>query len=67
MEPILEQYRPIILSSLKFSKFTLGTVAPQFTGTCIVAFDLGLFMFFLYVIMQHTLLGQIIRWSSLGK
>lgn len=32
MEPVLEQYRPIILSSLKFSKFTLGTVAPQFTG-----------------------------------
>ncbi|CAK7345346.1 unnamed protein product [Dovyalis caffra] len=31
VEPVLEQYRPIILSSLKFSKFTLGTVAPQFT------------------------------------
>lgn len=32
VEPVLEQYRPVILSSLKFSKFTLGTVAPQFTG-----------------------------------
>lgn len=32
VEPILEQYRPIILASLKFSKLTLGTVAPQFTG-----------------------------------
>ncbi|MCD7468358.1 hypothetical protein HAX54_006435, partial [Datura stramonium] len=32
VEPILEQYRPVILASLKFSKFTLGTVAPQFTG-----------------------------------
>lgn len=32
VEPILEQYRPFVLSSLKFSKFTLGTVAPQFTG-----------------------------------
>ncbi|GMP94488.1 hypothetical protein CsSME_00043936 [Camellia sinensis var. sinensis] len=31
-EPILEQYRSVILSSLKFSKLTLGTVAPQFTG-----------------------------------
>ncbi|KAL5985685.1 hypothetical protein ACLOJK_027671 [Asimina triloba] len=31
VEPVLEQYRPIILSSLKFSKLTLGTVAPQFT------------------------------------
>ncbi|KAJ7957681.1 synaptotagmin-5-like [Quillaja saponaria] len=36
VEPVLEQYRPIILSSLKFSKFTLGTVAPQFTGVCIL-------------------------------
>ncbi|XVF34575.1 hypothetical protein REPUB_Repub18cG0070400 [Reevesia pubescens] len=36
VEPLLEQYRPIILSSLKFSKFTLGTVAPQFTGVRIV-------------------------------
>ncbi|CAN4103565.1 unnamed protein product [Withania somnifera] len=36
MEPILEQYRPMILSSLKFSKFTLGTVAPQFTGISIL-------------------------------
>ncbi|KAK9130599.1 hypothetical protein Sjap_011086 [Stephania japonica] len=25
VEPVLEQYRPIVLSSLKFSKFTLGT------------------------------------------
>ncbi|KAL0315542.1 UNVERIFIED_CONTAM: Synaptotagmin-5 [Sesamum radiatum] len=32
VEPILEQYRPVILASLGFSKFTLGTVAPQFTG-----------------------------------
>lgn len=28
----MEQYRPAILASIKFSKFTLGTVAPQFTG-----------------------------------
>uniref|UniRef100_M1BJ58 Plant synaptotagmin n=1 Tax=Solanum tuberosum TaxID=4113 RepID=M1BJ58_SOLTU len=32
VEPVLEQYRPVILASLKFSKFTLDTVAPQFTG-----------------------------------
>lgn len=32
VEPILEQYRPLVLSSLKFSKLTLGTIAPQFTG-----------------------------------
>ncbi|KAJ4709072.1 synaptotagmin-5-like [Melia azedarach] len=36
VEPLLEQYRPFILSSLKFSKFTLGTVAPQFTGVEII-------------------------------
>ncbi|KAL3353009.1 hypothetical protein AABB24_020812 [Solanum stoloniferum] len=36
VEPILEQYRPVILASLKFSKFTLGTVAPQFTGISII-------------------------------
>ncbi|KAG8372684.1 hypothetical protein BUALT_Bualt12G0092200 [Buddleja alternifolia] len=36
VEPILEQYRPVILASLTFSKFTLGTVAPQFTGVSII-------------------------------
>ncbi|KAJ1273038.1 hypothetical protein BS78_06G249500 [Paspalum vaginatum] len=36
VEPVLEQYRPIILASLKFSKLTLGTVAPQFTGISII-------------------------------
>ncbi|XP_027356405.1 synaptotagmin-4-like [Abrus precatorius] len=41
VEPILEQYRPIILSSLTFSKLTLGTVAPQFTGVSIVEEDSG--------------------------
>ncbi|XP_062097325.1 synaptotagmin-5-like [Humulus lupulus] len=35
VEPVLEQYRPVILSSLKFSKLTLGTVAPQFTGVSV--------------------------------
>ncbi|KAL3844020.1 hypothetical protein ACJIZ3_001423 [Penstemon smallii] len=36
VEPMLEQYRPVILDSLKFSKLTLGTVAPQFTGVSII-------------------------------
>ncbi|KAL8158740.1 hypothetical protein V2J09_000277, partial [Rumex salicifolius] len=36
VDPILEEYRPVILSSLKFSKLTLGTVAPQFTGVSII-------------------------------
>ncbi|CAA0822769.1 Synaptotagmin-5 [Striga hermonthica] len=39
VEPILEQYRPAILASLKFSKLTLGTVAPQFTGVSILDGD----------------------------
>ncbi|KAK7351373.1 hypothetical protein VNO77_10774 [Canavalia gladiata] len=41
VEPILEQYRPAILSSLTFSKLTLGTVAPQFTGVSIIEEDSG--------------------------
>ncbi|KAI3505484.1 hypothetical protein L1887_27615 [Cichorium endivia] len=36
LEPTLEQYRPMVLSSLSFSKFTLGTVASQFTGVSII-------------------------------
>ncbi|CAH9083971.1 unnamed protein product [Cuscuta epithymum] len=36
VEPVLESYRPVVLASLKFSKFTLGTVAPQFTGVEII-------------------------------
>ncbi|KAG2700190.1 hypothetical protein I3760_07G220900 [Carya illinoinensis] len=36
VEPILEQYRPAVLASLKFSKLTLGTVAPQFTGVSVI-------------------------------
>lgn len=48
VEPVLEQYTPAMLASLKFSKFTLGTVAPQFTGldllvakaTCLNSCDL---------------------------
>ncbi|GAV60535.1 C2 domain-containing protein, partial [Cephalotus follicularis] len=41
VEPILEQYRPAVLSSLKFSKLTLGTVAPQFTGVSIIESESG--------------------------
>ncbi|CAH1445191.1 unnamed protein product [Lactuca virosa] len=36
LEPTLEQYRPMVLSSLSFSKFTLGTVARQLTRVSIV-------------------------------
>nr|CAD1840141.1 unnamed protein product [Ananas comosus var. bracteatus] len=39
VEPILEQYRSAILASLKFSKLTLGTVAPQFTGVSTIDDD----------------------------
>ncbi|KAG8046972.1 hypothetical protein GUJ93_ZPchr0008g11998 [Zizania palustris] len=39
VEPIFEQYKSFILSSLHFSKFTLGTVAPQFTGVTILDSD----------------------------
>ncbi|GJW90378.1 synaptotagmin-5-like protein isoform X1, partial [Tanacetum coccineum] len=33
LEPVLKQYRPTVLSSLTFFKLTLGTAAPQFTGS----------------------------------
>ncbi|KAL8162017.1 hypothetical protein V2J09_013506 [Rumex salicifolius] len=36
VEPILEQYRPAVIASLKFKRLTLGTVAPQFTGVWLV-------------------------------
>ncbi|KAL4180153.1 hypothetical protein AMTRI_Chr13g123800 [Amborella trichopoda] len=36
VEPTLDQYKTVFLTSLKFSKLTLGTVAPQFTGISIV-------------------------------
>lgn len=41
LEPILEQYKPSAFSSLKFQKFTLGTVAPQFTGLRFVESNVG--------------------------
>ncbi|GMI92476.1 SYNAPTOTAGMIN HOMOLOG E, synaptotagmin 5, ARABIDOPSIS THALIANA SYNAPTOTAGMIN HOMOLOG E [Hibiscus trionum] len=41
VEPILEQYTPAILSSMKFDKLTLGTVAPQFTGISILESESG--------------------------
>lgn len=39
VEPILEQYKAGVLASLKLSKLTLGTVAPQFTGVSIIEND----------------------------
>ncbi|KAL2525719.1 Synaptotagmin-4 [Abeliophyllum distichum] len=41
VEPTLEAYIPIVLASLKFSKLTLGTVAPKFTGVSIIEGDPG--------------------------
>lgn len=32
VEPLLEEYRPPGITSLKFSKFSLGTVAPKIEG-----------------------------------
>eukprot|EP00250_Pteridium_aquilinum_P031615 c4393_g1_i1 orf=482-2194(+) len=41
LEPILEQYKPAAFQSLKFQKFTLGTVAPQFAGLRFVESSAG--------------------------
>ena len=32
VEPLLEEYRPPGITALKFSKLTLGTVAPKIEG-----------------------------------
>ena len=32
VEPLLEEYRPPGITSLKFSKLSLGTVAPKIEG-----------------------------------
>ncbi|KAJ4791973.1 Calcium-dependent lipid-binding (CaLB domain) family protein [Rhynchospora pubera] len=32
LDPVFEQYKSLVLASIRFSKLTLGTVAPQFTG-----------------------------------
>lgn len=39
VEPVFEQYKSFILASIHFSKMTLGTVAPQFTGVSILDSD----------------------------
>ncbi|XBH76854.1 hypothetical protein VPH35_103427 [Triticum aestivum] len=39
VEPVFEQYKSFILASIHFSKLTLGTVAPQFTGVQILDSD----------------------------
>ncbi|GMG98985.1 hypothetical protein Nepgr_000825 [Nepenthes gracilis] len=41
VEPKLEQYTPAVLASIKFSKLTLGTVPPRFTGVCVIAGEPG--------------------------
>lgn len=46
VEPDLEQYRPAVVASLTFSKLTLGTVAPQFTGLLCLNV---MFFFFVFV------------------
>ncbi|KAM0868909.1 hypothetical protein ACQ4PT_041010 [Festuca glaucescens] len=39
VEPVFEQYKSFILASIHFSKLTLGTVAPQFTGVQLLDSD----------------------------
>ncbi|CAI0389055.1 unnamed protein product [Linum tenue] len=50
VEPTLELHRPaMVLSSLKFSIFTLGTVAPQFTGWFLLLLLLAMIQYILIV------------------
>ncbi|KAJ3693407.1 hypothetical protein LUZ60_008887 [Juncus effusus] len=39
LDPVFEQYKSFILASFRFSKLTLGTVPPQFTGISILEDD----------------------------
>eukprot|EP00245_Coleochaete_scutata_P011543 TRINITY_DN4303_c0_g1_i1.p1 TRINITY_DN4303_c0_g1~~TRINITY_DN4303_c0_g1_i1.p1 ORF type:complete len:576 (-),score=137.84 TRINITY_DN4303_c0_g1_i1:55-1782(-) len=41
VEPILERYRPAMFQSLKFTKLTLGTIAPQLGGVKVVESNEG--------------------------
>ncbi|KAH9620379.1 hypothetical protein KSS87_019596 [Heliosperma pusillum] len=41
VEPLLEQYRPTGISSLKFNKLTLGTVAPKIEGIRVQSLQKG--------------------------
>ncbi|KAG0474502.1 hypothetical protein HPP92_014188 [Vanilla planifolia] len=42
VEPLLDDYRPTGISSLKFSKFSLGTVPPKIEGVRVQSFKKGL-------------------------
>jgi hypothetical protein len=64
VEPLLDDYRPPGIKSLKFSKFSLGTVSPKIEGflfICfifdfinIVFFFLGAYYFLQLKISQNT-------------
>lgn len=48
VEPLLEEYRPPGITSMKFSKLSLGSVAPKIEGFIINLFS-GLFDSILYL------------------
>lgn len=53
VEPLLEEYRPPGITSLKFNKFSLGTVAPKIEGInqLIVPLSLSLLYFILFYVL----------------
>jgi hypothetical protein len=67
-EPAFEQYRSVDLAPLRFSKLTLGTVTPQFTGMLSYR-TLEFFSFFLKKLSGASFL--ILLWclfvSNIGK
>lgn len=48
VEPLLEEYRPPGITSLKFSKLSLGTVAPKIEGLNPHHYFISLFIFHFY-------------------
>lgn len=55
VEPILEDYRPPGISSLKFSKLSLGTVAPKIEGSNINLSTNLLCSFLLDILLENLL------------
>jgi len=51
VEPLLDDYRPPGIKSLKFSKFSLGTVSPKIEGFLVYMFDIQFHLPHVYLLL----------------
>jgi hypothetical protein len=51
VEPLLDDYRPPGIKSLKFSKFSLGTVSPKIEGFLVYMFDIQFHFSHVYLLL----------------